>query len=67
MASQPKETQMRTYSETKLFEIHSRVFLLAVPPEIILPKDWSTIFATTLDSTSPVGLAMFMYGFDMTL
>jgi hypothetical protein len=67
MASQPKETQTRAYSETKLFEIHRRVFLLAVPPEIILPKDWSTIFATTLDSTNPVDLAMFMYGFDMTL
>jgi hypothetical protein len=39
MASQPKEMQTRAYSETKLFEIHRRVFLLAVPPEIILPKD----------------------------
>jgi hypothetical protein len=39
MASQQKEMQMRAYSETKLFEIHRRVFLLAVPPEIILPKD----------------------------
>ena len=67
MASQPKETQTRTYSETKLFEIHRRVFLLAVSPEIILPKDWFTIFATTLDSTNPVALAMFMCGFDMTL
>jgi hypothetical protein len=67
MASQPKEAQTRAYSETKLFEIHGRVFLLAVPPEIILPKDWSIIFATTLDSTNPVDLAMFMYGFDMTL
>jgi hypothetical protein len=67
MASQLKETQMRAYSETKLFEIHRRVFLLAVPLEIILPRDWSTIFATTLDSANPVDLAMFMYGFDMAL
>lgn len=67
MASQPKETQTRTYSETNPFEIHRRVFRLAVPPEIILPRNWSTIFATALDSTNPVDLAMFMYGFDMTL
>jgi len=67
MASQPKETQTRTYSETKLFEIHRRVFLHAMPPEIILPRDWFIIFATTLDSTSPFDLAMFMCGFDMTL
>lgn len=67
MASPPKETQMRAYSKTKLFGIHRRVFFLAMPPEIILPKDWSTIFATTLDSTNPVSLAIFMYGFDMTL
>lgn len=67
MASKPKETQTHAYSETKLFEIHCRVFLLAVPPEIILPKDWYIIFATTLNSTNPVNLAIFMYGFDMTL
>ena len=67
MAFQLKETQTRAYLKTKLFEIHHRVFLFAVPPEIILPKDWSIIFATTLDSTSPVDLVMFMYGFDMTL
>ena len=67
MASQPKETQTRAYSKTKLFEIHRRVFLLAVPPEIILPKDWFIIFATTLDSANPVDLAIFMFGFDMTL
>jgi hypothetical protein len=67
MASQLKETQTRAYLETKLFEIHRRVFRLAVPPEIILPRIWSTIFATTLDSANPVDLAMFMFGFDMAL
>jgi hypothetical protein len=65
MAPPPKETQMRAYSETKLFEIHRRVSLLAVPPEIILPRDCFTKFATTRDSTDPLRRAM--YGFDMTL
>ena len=61
----PKETQICTYSETKLFEIYRRVSLLAVPPEIILPRDCFTKFATTRDSTSPLRRAM--YGFDMTV
>jgi hypothetical protein len=65
MASPPKEMQMRAYSETKLFEIHGRVPLLAVPPEIILPRDCFTKFATTRDSIDP--LRRVMYGFDMTL
>jgi hypothetical protein len=65
MASPPKEMQMRAYLETKLFEIHGRVSLLAVPPEIILPRYCFTKFATTSDSTDP--LRRVMYGFDMTL
>jgi hypothetical protein len=65
MASPPKETQIRAYSETKLFEIHGRVSLLAVPPETILPRDCFTKFATTRDSTDP--LRRVMYSFDMTL
>jgi len=65
MAHPPKETQIRAYSETKLFEIHSRVSILAVPPEIIFPRDCLTKFATTGDSTDPLRGAM--YGFKMTL
>ena len=65
MAHPPKKTQIRAYSETKLFEIHSRVSILAVPPEIIFPRDCLTKFATTGDSTDPLRRAM--YGFDMTV
>lgn len=65
MTLPPKETQIHADSETKLFEIHRRVFLLAMPPKIILPRDCFTKFATTRDSTDPLRWAM--YGFDMTL
>lgn len=48
-----------------MFEIHRRVPLLAVPPEIILPRDCFTKSATTHDSTGPLRRAM--YGSGMTL
>jgi hypothetical protein len=56
---------MHADSKTKLLEIHRRVFLPAVPPEIILPRDSFYQFATTRDSTDP--LRRVMYGLDMPL
>lgn len=42
------------------------MFLLAVPPKIILPLDWFVVFATTLDSANPIGPFVFMCGLDMS-
>ena len=67
MTSRPQEIQTRACSETKVLEIHRWVSGLAVPPEIVRPVDWYIVLATTLDSTNPVGLSMFMHGFVMTL
>lgn len=67
MVSSQEKMQTSTYSETKFFQIRHWVFLLAVPPEIILPKDWSIVLATTLDSTDPIILALLMHCFNMTL
>lgn len=41
------------------------MFLLAVPPEIILPLDWFVVFATTLDGANPIDPVVFVSGFDM--
>jgi hypothetical protein len=57
---------MRAYSETKLFQIHRWVFLLAMPLKIVLPEIWFIISPTTLDRTNPIGPTIFMCGFDVT-
>jgi hypothetical protein len=67
MTYQPKKTQTRALFKIKLFEIHRRVFLDTVSPEIILPKDSYIVFDTTLDSTDPIEPAIFMCGLEMTL
>ena len=59
--------QKRTFSKTKLHEIHQRVFLLTVPLKIILSGDWFTVLAAALDGANPVVLAMFMCGVDVAL
>lgn len=41
------------------------MFILAVPPKVILPFDWFVVFAATLDSANPIGPVIFMGGFDM--
>ena len=66
MACNQEKTQTRTFSKTKLPEIHQRVFLLTVPLKIILPKDWFIVLAAALDGANPVVLAMSMCGLDMT-
>jgi hypothetical protein len=60
MAYQLRGTQMRSYSETKLFRIHRWVLLPTVPPKIILPNDWFIVFVAALDGTNPIDLAIFM-------
>lgn len=65
-APQPKEKQMHEPSETKLFEMHRRVHLLAVSLKIVLPKHWFVVFDTALDGANPVVL-LTMLGFNVTL
>lgn len=62
-----KKMQARTFSKTKLHEIHQRVSLLTMPFKIILSGDWFTVLAAALDGANPVVLAISMCGVDMTL
>lgn len=56
---------MRAYLETKMLEIHSWVFRLAMSYEIIFPIVCLIILLAALYSTRPIDLTM--YGFEVTL
>ncbi len=58
---------MRAYSETKVSEIHRRVFILTVPYKIVLPGIGFARFATALNSANIVDPVVIMEGLGMAL